>query len=107
LAEPNTAVIEQLRAWLSMEAWPGVVKPGLLRLRDQAILSLLSTDPEKKVSDAYTKGQINVLSWFINWDQRADQIASQLVEAPANPEPEPVGTVLGPDGESTSSVANS
>jgi hypothetical protein len=103
----NTVVVEQLRAWLSMEAWPGVVKPGLLRLRDQAILALLAADKDKKVSDDYTKGQINVLSWFINWDQRADQIASQLVETPANPEPEPVGTVLGPDGETTSSVNNS
>ncbi len=94
----NEAVVEQLRAWLSMEGWSSVAKPGLLRLRDQAIMSLLQPAQDKKVSDEYTKGQINVLSWFIAWDQRADQIAAQLVEAPVNPEPEPVGTILGPDG---------
>lgn len=91
-----------IRSMLGTSGWSEVIKPALLKLRDQAILNLISpASPDKKFSDDFVKGQINALSWIITWDQRVEQLASELT-IPANPEPEPVGTVLGPDGEPTS-----
>lgn len=83
--------------------WTEVIQPGLLRARDQAILGLINGDSTtKKVSDDFTKGQINALSWMIGWPQRISAVAAELVGTQDNPEPEAVGTVLGPDGEATS-----
>lgn len=87
---------------LQMPGWTEVMQPGLMRARDQAILSLINGATDKKFTDDYTKGQINALSWMIAWPQRIQAATSELVGAQVQPEPEPVGTVLGPDGEATS-----
>ena len=97
----NLEVVNDIRGMLATNGWALRVKPYLLKLRDQAIMSLLAPSTSKQVPDDYTKGQVNALSWMIGWDARVEQFASEIDPEPVNPVPEGVGTVLGPDGAPT------
>lgn len=92
---------------LYSEGWGSVIKPHLLKLRDSAIVALIQPQGERKFTDDYTKGQINVLNWMIGWDARVEAFAQELAPPPQdNPdEANGSGTIYSPSGEPTSSAS--
>lgn len=100
----NQEAVDKLRGMFATTGWADVVAPGVERFRNHAVLTLINPSVgEKKISDDFTRGQINVLSWMLGWPQRTEQLAAELLGEQANPvEPPAVGTVLGPSGEPTS-----
>jgi hypothetical protein len=91
--------ISKVRTMLATSGWAEVVKPGLLRLRDNALVTLIQPARKDGPSDEYVKGQVNALSWMVGWDARVEQIAAELTGQPPAVEEEAVGTIYGPDGE--------
>ena len=105
--------LNKLANTLVSEGWQEILKPAVIKLRDNSRKILLKPGAQKELrdntgkvtmtfTDDFLKGQIDTLEWLLSWDQRVDDLARELTaetEAPDNPEENGVGTPYAPAGQ--------